>query len=113
MNIRDYAAFSQNGQDWTEAFRRAIAGLKNRGGGVLRVPAGIYPTGSIRLYDDMTLDIESGAVLLFHRDEAAFPLVALEFEGTAGPVYQACIHAEKAKNVCVTGCGTVDGQGSY
>ncbi|MBR4332092.1 MAG: glycoside hydrolase family 28 protein, partial [Clostridia bacterium] len=113
MNIRDYAAFSRNGQDWTEAFQRAIAGLKNQGGGVLCVPAGIYPTGPIRLYDDMTLNIESGAVLRFHRDEAAFPLTALEFEGTAGPVYQACIYAEKAKSVCVTGYGTVDGQGSY
>jgi len=113
MNIRDYAAFSRNGQDWTEAFQRAIADLKNQGGGILSVPAGIYPTGSIRLYDDMTLNIESGAVLRFHQDEAAFPQIALEFEGRAGLVYQACIYAEKAKNVCVTGYGTVDGQGSY
>ena len=113
MNIRDYAAFSRNGQDWTEAFQRAIADLKNQGGGVLNVQAGIYPTGSIRLYDDMTLNIESGAVLRFHQDEAAFPQIALEFEGRAGLVYQACIYAEKAKNVCVTGYGTVDGQGSY
>ena len=113
MNIRDYAAFSRNGLDWTEAFQHAIADLKNQGGGILSVPAGIYPTGSIRLYDDMTLNIESGAVLRFHQDEAAFPQIALEFEGRAGLVYQACIYAEKAKNVCVTGYGTVDGQGSY
>ena len=113
MNIRDYAAFSRNGQDWTEAFGRAVGDMKKQGGGVLCVPAGIYPTGSIRLYDDMTLNIESGAVLRFHRDEAAFPLTAQEFEGIPGPAYQACIYAEKAKNVCVTGYGTVDGQGSY
>ena len=113
MNIRDYAAFSRNGLDWTEAFQHAIADLKNQGGGILSVPAGIYPTGSIRLYDDMTLNIESGAVLRFHQDEAAFPQIALEFEGRAGLVYQVCIYAEKAKNVCVTGYGTVDGQGSY
>ena len=113
MNIRDYAAFSRNGQDWTEAFQHAIDDMKKQGGGILSVPAGIYPTGSIRLYDDMTLNIESGAVLRFHQDEAAFPQIALEFEGRAGLVYQACIYAEKAKNVCVTGYGTVDGQGSY
>ncbi len=29
--------------------------------GVLTVPAGEYPTGSIRLYDNMTLHLESGA----------------------------------------------------
>ena len=113
MNIRDYAAYSRNGQDWTEAFIRAIDDLKQQGGGVLTVPAGEYPTGSIRLYDNMTLNIESGAALRFHQTEAAFPLIELEFEGIAGPMHQACIYAEKAKNVVVTGYGTVDGQGSY
>lgn len=113
MNIRDYAPYSRDGQDWTEAFLRAVGDLKQQGGGVLTVPAGEYPTGSIRLYDNMTLCIEAGAALRFHQDEAAFPLIELEFEGNAGLVHQACIYAEKAENVTVTGYGTVDGQGSY
>ena len=113
MNIREYAAYSIDGKDWTEAFIRAIDDMKQQGGGVLTVPAGEYPTGSIRLYDNMTLNIESGAALRFHQDEAAFPLIELEFEGVAGKMHQACIYAEQAKNVTVTGYGTVDGQGSY
>ena len=113
MNIRDYAAYSHDGKDWTEAFIRAIDDMKQQGGGVLTVPAGEYPTGSIRLYDNMTLRIESGAALRFHQDAKAFPLIDLEFEGHAGLMHQACIYAEKAKNVVVTGYGTVDGQGSY
>jgi len=112
-NIRDYAANSREGRDWTEAFLRAVADLRAQGGGVLTVPAGEYPTGSIRLYDNMTLCIESGAALRFHQDAKAFPLIELEFEGNAGLMHQACIYAEKAKNVVVTGYGTVDGQGSY
>lgn len=112
-SIRDYAAHSCGGTDWTEAFIRAIDDLKLQGGGVLSVPAGEYPTGSIRLYDDMTLCIESGAVLRFHQDAKAFPLIELEFEGNAGLMHQACIYAEKAKNVTVTGYGTLDGQGDY
>ncbi|MBQ8616607.1 MAG: glycoside hydrolase family 28 protein [Clostridia bacterium] len=113
MNIRDYAALSHDGQDWTAAFAKAIDDMKQQGGGVLTVPAGEYPTGSIRLYDNMTLCIENGAALRFHQDAAAFPLIDLEFEGNAGLVHQACIYAEKAKNVVVTGHGVVDGQGSY
>ena len=113
MNIRDYAAYSHNGADWTEAFIRAIDDMKQQGGGVLTVPAGEYPTGSIRLYDNMTLCIESGAALRFHQDAKAFPLIDLEFEGRAGLMHQACIYAEKAKNVVVTGYGIVDGQGIY
>ena len=113
MNIRDYEALSHGGADWTEAFARAIDDLKKQGGGVLTVPAGVYPTGSIRLYDDMTLNIESGARLAFHQDEKAFPLIELEYEGRPGLMHQACLYAEKAKNVVVTGYGTVDGQGEY
>ena len=113
LNICDYAAYSCEGRDWTEAFVRAIDDLRRQGGGVLTVPAGEYPTGSIRLYDDMTLCIESGAALRFHQEAEAFPLIPLEFEGRAGLMHQACIYAEKARNVVVTGFGTVDGQGSY
>lgn len=113
MNIRDYAAFSHGGTDWTEAFLRAIDDMKQQGGGVLTVPAGEYPTGSIRLYDHMTLCIESGAALRFHQDKDKFPLIPLEYEGRAGLMHQACIYAEKAKDVVVTGYGIVDGQGSY
>ncbi len=112
LNIRNYAAYSRDGQDWTEAFIRAIEDMRERGG-VLNVPAGVYPTGSIRLYSDMTLNLESGAVLRFHQDKDAFPLIPLEFEGNAGLMHQACIFAQNAKNVAVTGYGTVDGQGSY
>ena len=113
MNIREYAAFSQEGADWTAAFARALDDLKRQGGGELTVPAGTYPTGSIRLYDDMTLRVESGARLLFHQDENAYPLIDLEFEGNRGRMHQACVYAEKAKNICITGQGTLDGQGSY
>lgn len=113
LNIRDYAAYSHDGRDWTEAFRRAIDDMKHQGGGTLIVPAAEYPTGSIRLYDDMTLCLESGARLAFHQDADAFPLIPLEYEGRAGLMHQACIYAENAKNVAVTGFGTVDGQGEY
>ena len=113
MNIRDYAAHSCGGADWTQAFLCAIDDLRAQGGGVLTVPAGVYPTGSIRLYDNMTLVVEAGATLRFHQDENAFPLIMGEYEGNAGLVYQACIYAEDAKNVTVTGNGTLDGQGEY
>lgn len=113
MNIREYYALSREGKDWTEAFRAAIDALRQQGGGVLTVPAGDYPTGSIRLYDNMTLDVQSGATIRFHQDPDAFPLVDLEFEGKASLMHQACIFAQHAKNVIVTGFGTIDGQGEY
>ena len=103
MNILDYAASVPTPADWTAAFQQAIADLRTRGGGTLIVPAGDYPTGAIRLYDNMMLHIESGAVLRFHQDASAFPLIDLEFEGIAGLAHQPCIYAEDAKNVTITG----------
>lgn len=113
MNILDYAASVPTPADWTAAFQQAIADLRTRGGGTLIVPAGDYPTGAIRLYDNMTLHIESGAVLRFHQDASAFPLIDLEFEGIAGLAHQPCIYAEHAKNVTITGLWHAGGQGSY
>ena len=113
MNILDYAASVPTPADWTAAFQQAIADLRTRGGGTLIVPAGDYPTGAIRLYDNMTLHIESGAVLRFHQDASAFPLIDLEFEGIAGLAHQPCIYAEHAKNVTITGYGTAEGTQRY
>ena len=113
MNIREYAFLSIDGKDWTNAFSRAIDDLRAQGGGVLTVPAGDYPSGSIRLYDNMTLNVESGATIRFLQDESAYPLIEGEYEGNAGLVYQACLYSENAKNIAVTGFGTLDGQGEY
>lgn len=113
MNIRDYSHLSHDGTDWTAAFSRAIEELKALGGGTLFVPAGTYPTGSIRLYDNMTLQLDNGAHLRFHQRFDAFPLIDLEFEGNEGLIHQPCIFAQHAKHVAITGFGTIDGQGDF
>lgn len=48
MDITDYSAWSHDGQDWTEAFQRAIGAMKNQGGGELTVSPGDCPAGPIR-----------------------------------------------------------------
>ena len=113
MDIRAYEAYSSGGKDWTEAFIRAIDDLRAQGGGVLTVPAGDYPTGSIRLYDNMTLEVQSGARLAFIQDDKAYPLVLGEYQGDELMVHRSCIYAKDAKNITVTGYGTLDGQGEY
>ncbi|MBO2517815.1 MAG: endopolygalacturonase, partial [Clostridiales bacterium] len=80
---------------------------------ILTVPAGIYPTGSIRLYSHMTLEVQAGATLLFIQDEKAYPPQMLEFEGIPGEIFRPCVFAQNAENVKITGDGTLDGQGEY
>ena len=96
MLLTEYAAFSCGGADWSRAFSEAVAALEKQGGGVLTVPAGVYPTGPIELKSHMTLEVLSGAELRFHQDLNAFPLVDLEFEGIPGPGYKPCLYAKRS-----------------
>lgn len=112
MNILDYRQYSQNGKDWTVAFEKAVEDLRPTGG-ILTVPEGEYPTGSIRLYSHITLEVQKDAVLLFLQDENAYPLQMLEFEGIPGEIYRPCVFAQDAEYVKVTGEGTLNGQGEY
>ena len=112
MLLTDFAAYSHGGADWTEAFEHAVQTIRQQGGGVLTVPAGVYLTGPIRLTGNMTLDIQSGAEIRFLQDLSAFPLVDLEFEGIPSPCYMPCLYARGEENITVTGYGTLNGQGS-
>ncbi len=66
-NISDYGA--QEGDFLqTAAIQRAIDACYQAGGGEVRVPAGFYRTGGIRLRSRVTLHLMSGAVLEGSRD---------------------------------------------
>lgn len=113
MNIRDYAQYSNNGSDWTEAFKKAFSDIAAQGGGELRVPAGVYPTGAIELFSNTTLYLENGSRLSFISDDAAYPMVDLEFEGLCGEMHMPCVFARNASNIRITGDGVIDGNGEY
>ncbi len=113
MNIRDYAHLSNDGKDWSKAFEQAVLELSQQGGGRLDVPAGEYPSGSIKLESHITLNLENGAVIRFLQSESAFPLIELEFEGISAKTHRPCVYAENAEFVKITGDGTLDGQGSF
>ncbi len=49
----------------TGLINATIAGLSEKGGGTLYFPAGKYLTGAIKLKSNITIELESGATLLF------------------------------------------------
>ena len=95
----------------TEAFADAVAHLESRGGGHLVVPQGIWLTGPITLKDNIDLHVEEDAVLLFSSDRDLYPIVETVFEGLDTRRCIAPINAVGAKNISVTGGGTIDGNG--
>ncbi|MBN1777261.1 MAG: glycoside hydrolase family 28 protein [Clostridiales bacterium] len=111
MNLEEYGHLAADGL-WTEAFRAAIKALSSQGGGTLTVSAGRYETGPVQLESDTELHVEPGAQIVFADDEALFPLAETEFEGILCKAYMPCLYARDARNVRVTGAGTIDGGGA-
>ena len=68
ISITDFNAFSSEEVLQTDAIQNSIDACFLRGGGVVVVPKGIYRIGGIRLRTNVTLYLESGAVLLGSRN---------------------------------------------
>lgn len=97
--------------DNTEAFSKAIGFLKTSGGGTLTVTEGIWHTGPIELFSNITLNLEKNAVISFFTDEERFPPVYTRWEGVDCYAMHPCVFANAQKNVKITGHGIIDGNG--
>ncbi|MDB5705088.1 MAG: glycoside hydrolase [Sphingomonas bacterium] len=96
----------------TGAIAAAIAACNKAGGGRVIVPPGRFLTGPVHLLSDVDLHLMAGATLLFSTDPADYPLVFTRWEGIELINYSPLIYAYKARNIAVTGAGTLDGQAS-
>ena len=95
----------------TEAFREAVDYLSSLGGGHLIVPEGIWLTGPVTLKDNIDLRVTSNAVIIFSPDRDLYPIVETVFEGLDTRRCLSPINAEGARNISITGGGTIDGSG--
>lgn len=92
-----------------KAINKAIAACNKAGGGKVIVSGGTFETGAIRLLSNVNLVVEEGATLLFAYDPKLYPIVPTRWEGLDINNLSPCIYAYEAKNVALTGKGTVDG----
>lgn len=111
IDIRAHGATAGGAISCTQAFAAAITACARAGGGRVMVPEGRWLTGAIRLLSDVELHLAEGATVLFSTDPADYPIVATRFEGVELMNYSPLIYASDARNVGVTGKGTIDGQG--
>lgn len=95
----------------SEAFAKAIDALSQQGGGKVVVPTGVWLTGPITMKDNIELHIKPDAVLLFSTDRDLYPIVETVFEGLDTKRCISPINAVGAKNIAITGGGTIDGNG--
>lgn len=114
----DVKAFNARGDgthDDTSAFAAAIACLP--AGGTLYVPAGTYLLKPLFLKSDMTLYISAGATLVGRAERDVYPVLPGQadglnlgtWQGEEADCFASLITAYNAKNITITGGGTVDG----
>lgn len=112
---------TQKVKDYTKAIQTAINDANSAGGGKVIVPAKkgatrenptVYYIGAIELKSNVNLHLEEGTELRFVRNisNKYYPMVLTSFEGNDTYNYAAPIHAFHAKNIALTGKGTLNPQ---
>ena len=96
-----------------KAIQKAINTCSKKGGGRVVIPAGQkFLTGAIELKSGVNLEVQEGAVLEFVFQPELYPIVETSWEGLECFNLSPCVYAFKAKDIAITGKGTIDGGGS-
>ncbi|MEK0313236.1 glycoside hydrolase family 28 protein [Cohnella sp. 56] len=106
-DVRDYGAAGDGNALDTNAINRAIARCHERGGGTVRLSAGVYLSGTVFMRSDVTLYLEAGAVLLGSPNVDDYPKLPYTSEHRN----TALIAAIGAERFSIEGRGTIDGNG--
>lgn len=110
LDITEFGAIADGITDCRQAFDSAILKASAMDGGVINVTAGTYYIkGPITFRSNVTLNIESGAVIRFSADAEDYPLVDTSWEGTFLSNYSPFIYGKGLHDVAITGEGTIDG----
>ncbi|MFP5230110.1 MAG: glycoside hydrolase family 28 protein [Acidobacteriota bacterium] len=91
----------------TAAIQSAIDACEKRGGGTVRLSAGMWLSAPVVLKSNITLQLDKGATLLGSPDHSDYVAIT-EFRA---PGRQALVSASKATHVSITGEGVIDGNG--
>ena len=96
-----------------KAIQKAIDKCSQKGGGRVIIPSGQrFLTAAIQLKSGVNLVVEEGAVLEFAFEPLLYPVVPTRWEGLDCWNLSPLIYAYQAKDIAVTGKGTIDGGGS-
>lgn len=114
FDVTNYGVVGDGVTNNTRRIADIISGMEKVGGGTIYFPPGKYVTGSILLKDNMTLYLEGGATILGSEEPEDYPLLTnKEIEGYNRGGHRGLVSAINAKNITVSGRGTLDGRGYF
>lgn len=98
----------------TNQIQQAIDSTAKSGGGTISIPPGIHCVGTLELRDNIHLHLEAGSTLLGSTSLDDYPIMnpppVRFYEDSEG--VRGLLIAKNAKNITISGQGTIDGQGS-
>lgn len=111
FGVTSYGAVGDGKTTNTAALQSAIDACAKAGGGRVLIPAGTYLTGPIHLQSNVDLHADAGAVVLFSRNAADYPMIYTDFDGPNTVECTSPLTADGLHDISITGTGTFDGQG--
>ncbi len=112
-NVKTFGAKGDGISSDTRAIQQSIDKAYQNKGGIVIIPSGIYKIGTLILKDNIELHLEPGATLLGSPDYRDYTAISQKFESRTRDLYAKyfMIFAEGAKNISITGSGTIYGNG--
>ena len=106
--VTDFGAKGDGQTMNTAAVANALDALEKNGGGKLVFPAGEYLCGAVKLIDNLTIQLEKGAVLKASPNIADH---AADKEHFGGWLDQYFLYGQGIHNLKITGEGEINGNG--
>jgi polygalacturonase len=98
-NVFDYGVSGDGTTMNTKAFQNLIDTCSKNGGGTIYFPPGDFLTGAFSIKDNVNIYLSSGAIIWGSKNQ-------VDYDG-----YESLVNAEDAKNISITGTGTINGNG--
>jgi polygalacturonase len=112
FDVREFGAVGDGRTLNTKAIQQAIDTCSSAGGGTVLIAGGSFVTGTIYLKDHVTLHLAAGAVLLGSTHIADYATDTHKNAYANESHMDRClIFARGARNIGITGQGTIDGRG--
>ena len=112
FNVREHGAIGDGQALDSPAIQSAIDLCAEQGGGTIYLPAGQYLTGSLFLRNNISIHLDSGAVILGSESLEDYPVIQSRWEGIYQDTYAPLIGGDHLQNIAVLGRGTINGRGA-